>query len=98
MIRSTVLALSAAALFAAAAAPAGAAEVRVRAAGKAPAELHADIVKAANTVCREAVRGESLAAYLYGACVRGAVNDAVAKLNNPELVAFNHAKPAVYSR
>jgi len=96
MIRSTVLALSAAVLFAAA--PAGAAEVRVHTAGKAPAELRADIVKAASTVCRQEVRGEALAVYLYNACVRGSVNDAVAKLNNPELVAYNHAQPAVYSR
>jgi hypothetical protein len=97
MIRSIALAVSAAALFAAAA-PAGAAEVRVHVAGKAPAELHADIVKAANTVCRQEVRGEALAVYLYSACVRGAVTDAVSKLNNPEVVAYDNAKPAVYSR
>ncbi|MBO9709706.1 MAG: hypothetical protein J7521_15995 [Caulobacter sp.] len=96
MIRSIVLAASAVALFAAA--PAGAAEVRIKTAGKAPAELRAEIVKAASAVCWKDVRGESLATYLYPSCVRASVNQAVAKLNNPELVAYNAANPAVYSR
>ena len=96
MIRSIVLATSAIALFAAA--PAGAAEIRIKTAGKAPAELRAEIVKAASTVCWHDVRGESLATYLYPSCVRASVNEAVSKLNNPELVAYNAANPAVYSR
>jgi len=96
MIRSIVLAASAIALFAAA--PAGAAEIRIKTAGKAPAELRAEIVKAASTVCWKDVRGESLATYLYPSCVRASVNDAVGKLNNPELVAYNAATPVVYSR
>lgn len=66
MIRSIVLAASAVALFAAA--PAGAAEIRVKTAGKAPAELRAEIVKAASNVCWQSVRGESLATYLYPSC------------------------------
>lgn len=96
MIRSIVLAASAVALFAAT--PAGAAEIRIKTAGKAPAELRAEIVKAASTVCWQNVRGESLSTYLYPACVRASVNDAVGKLNNPELVAYNAATPVVYSR
>ncbi|TCS10333.1 hypothetical protein [Caulobacter sp. BK020] len=96
MIRSFVLAASAVALFAAA--PAGAAEVRIKTAGKAPAELRAEIVKAASTVCWQTVRGESLASYLYPACVRASVNDAVGKLNNPELVSYNEANPAIRAR
>lgn len=96
MIRSIVLAASAIALFAAA--PAGAAEIRIKTAGKAPAELRAEIVKAASTVCWHDVRGESLATYLYPSCVRASVNEAVSKLNNPELVAYNTANPAIYSR
>lgn len=92
MIRSIVLAASAVALFAAA--PAGAAEVRIKTAGKAPAELRAEIVKAASTVCWQDVRGESLAMYLYPACVRSSVNDAVAKLGDADLIAYNAANPA----
>jgi hypothetical protein len=30
--------------------------------------------------------------------VRASVNDAVSKLNNPDLVAYNSANPAVFSR
>lgn len=96
MIRSIVLAASAVALFAAA--PAGAAEIRIQTAGKAPAELRAEIVKAASTVCWAEVRGEALAGYTYPACVRASVAEAVSKLNNPELIAYNAATPVVYSR
>jgi hypothetical protein len=96
MIRSIVLAASAIALFAAA--PAGAAEIRVKTAGKAPAELRAEIVKAASNVCWQSVRGESLATYLYPSCVRASVNDAVSKLNNPELLSYNEANPAIRAR
>ena len=96
MIRSIVLAASAVALFAAA--PAGAAEIRVKTAGKAPAELRAEIVKAASNVCWQSVRGESLATYLYPSCVRASVNDAVSKLNNPELASYNETNPAIRAR
>lgn len=96
MIRSIVLAASAIALFAAA--PAGATEIRIKTAGKAPAELRAEIVKAASTVCWQNVRGEALATYLYSSCVRASVNDAVSKLNNPELASYNETNPAVRAR
>jgi len=92
MIRSIVLAASAIALFAAA--PASAAEVRVQLAGKSAAEVRAEIVKAASTVCWKDIRGEALAGYLYPSCIRASVNDAVAKINNPSLTAFNAANPA----
>ena len=92
MIRSAALALSALALLVAA--PAGAAEVRVKVAGRAAADVRADIVKAASTVCWQDVRGESLAMYLYPACVRSSVNDAVAKLGDADLIAYNTANPA----
>ncbi|WP_297511111.1 hypothetical protein [uncultured Caulobacter sp.] len=92
MIRSIVLAASAIVL--AAAAPASAAEMRVQVAGKPAAEVRADIVKAASTVCWKDVRGEAMAGYLYPACIRASVNDAVAKLNSPALTAYNAANPA----
>ncbi|MBO9556988.1 MAG: hypothetical protein J7515_00185 [Caulobacter sp.] len=96
MIRTFALAASAVALFAATSA--GAAEVRIQTAGKAPAELRAEIVKAASTVCWQDVRGESLATYLYPSCVRASVNAAVSKLNNPELASYNDANPAIRAR
>lgn len=91
MIRSIVLAASAIVL---AAAPASAAEMRVKVAGKSAAEVRAEIVKAASTVCWQDIRGEALAGYLYPACIRASVNDAVSKINNPALSAYNTANPA----
>ena len=78
MIRSIVLAASAIAL--AFTVPASAAEVRIKVAGKSAAEVRAEIVKAASTVCWQDIRGEALAGYLYPACIRASVNDAVAML------------------
>lgn len=91
MIRTAALALSALAVMAA---PALAQEVRVQVAGRAAADVRADIVKAASTVCWKDVRGESLAVYLYPACVRSSVNDAVAQLGNAEVAAYHAANPA----
>jgi hypothetical protein len=93
MIRSIVLAASAIALFAAA--PAGAAEIRIKTAGKAPAELRAEIVKAASAVCWAEVRGTALANYTYAACVRASVDQAVSQMNSSDEVAAN---PAVRAR
>jgi hypothetical protein len=92
MIRSIVLAASAIALTIAA--PASAAEMRVKVSGKSAAEVRAEIVKAASTVCWQDIRGEALAGYLYPACIRASVNDAVSKINNPALTAYNTANPA----
>lgn len=91
MIRTIALAVSAIALTIAA--PASAAELRVKIAGKSAEQVRTDIVKAASTVCWQDVRGEALAGYLYPACVRASVNDAVAKINSPSLTAYNTAQP-----
>lgn len=99
MIRSFVLAASAIATLVAV--PASAQEVRIKVAGRPAAEVRAEIVKAASTVCWKDVRGEALAGYLYPACIRASVNDAVAKINSPALSAYNTANPfagAVVSR
>lgn len=85
MIRTLVLAASAVALFAAA--PAGAAEVRIKTAGKTQAELRAEVTKAASTVCWAEVRGTALASYVYPSCVKASVDKAVAQLNGQEDVA-----------
>ncbi len=83
-----------AALAAGAAGVAGAAEVRVSLAGKSTEQVHAEIVKAASTVCWKDVRGEPLAAYVYPECIRRSVNHAVAQLGDAKLVAYNQANPA----
>jgi hypothetical protein len=79
MIRTTALALTAAALFTVPAlAETAAPSVRVQVAGKSPAEAHAAIVKAASQVCLTATRGEALFVYIYPSCVSDAVSRAEA--------------------
>jgi len=85
MIRTIALAVSALAVTVAL--PASASELRVKVSGKSAEQVRADIVKAASTVCWQDVRGEAMAGYLYPACVRASVNEAVAKINNPQLSA-----------
>ncbi|WP_269714156.1 hypothetical protein [Caulobacter sp. NIBR2454] len=75
---------------------AGAAELRVSLAGKSAKEAHAEILKAASTVCWQDVRSEALAVYLYPACVRASVKDAVARVNNPELAAYTKTASVNY--
>jgi hypothetical protein len=89
MIRTIALAVSALAVTVAL--PASASELRVKVSGKSAEQVRADIVKAASTVCWQDVRGEAMAGYMYPACVRASVNDAVAKINNPQLTAANLA-------
>jgi hypothetical protein len=96
MIRTIALAVSALAVTVAA--PVSAAELRVKISGKSAEQVRADIVKAASTVCWADVRGEAMAGYLYPACVRASVNDAVAKINNPHLTAANTAAGSVSAR
>jgi uncharacterized protein YdbL (DUF1318 family) len=91
MIRTIALAVSAIALTVAA--PVSAAEMRVKVAGKSAEQVRADIVKAASTVCWQDVRGEALSGYLYPACIRASVSDAIAKINSPALTAYNTANP-----
>lgn len=87
MIRTLVLAVSAAAMFAAA--PAGAAEIRIKTTGKAPTELRAEIAKAARSVCWQDARGDTMVNYVYTSCVRASINQAVSKLGDTEQVVLN---------
>lgn len=77
MIRTAILAASAALLFTAASANAG--EVRVQTSGKAPAVLRAEIVKAAAQACGAEFSGTALHGYVYSSCVRDTVERAAAK-------------------
>jgi uncharacterized protein YdbL (DUF1318 family) len=92
MIRTIALAVSAIALTVAA--PVSASELRVKVSGKSAEQVRAEIVKAASTVCWQDVRGEAMSGYLYPACIRASVSDAVAKINSPALTAYNTANPA----
>jgi len=93
MIRTALLAASAIVLFTAASANAG--EVRVKTSGKAPAELRAEIVKAATQACGDEFRGAALAGYAYSSCVRDAVDRASTQAVDTQDAVAN---PAVRAR
>ncbi len=63
-----------------------AAEQHVKVRGRTDAAIHADIVSAANTICREDLGAES-SDYAY--CVREVTRDAVLKVGSPTLKAYD---------
>ena len=83
-----VLAASAIALTAplATASSAFAGEQTVKIRGRADAAIHADIVSAASSICREDLGGR---AELYAYCVREVTRDAVLKVGSPTLKAYD---------
>ena len=89
MIRLLVLAISA--MMALTATAASATELTVKVAGKAVPQVHADIVDAAKTVCREDLGetrfGEDLMPY----CVRDVAQAAIYKVGSPALLAYDKA-------
>jgi len=84
MIRTLTLAAAAAMLIAA---PASAQSMRVAVAGKSTEQLHADIAKAAKSVCNLATVGASFPREMYASCYKAAIADAVAKMGDPALAA-----------
>ncbi|MDB5432479.1 MAG: hypothetical protein JWP35_3595 [Caulobacter sp.] len=89
MIRTAVAALAAAFALAA---PAFASEtVHISTAGKSPAQVHAEIVKAASKVCYADTLHEPLFTYVYAACVSQSVSRAVAQLGDSKLSAYHRA-------
>lgn len=80
-----VLAASALALTTASSAFAGEQHVKVR--GRADAAIHADIVAAASSICREDLGAPSDNLYAY--CVREVTRNAVQKAGSPTLKAYD---------
>ncbi|WP_165190469.1 hypothetical protein [Caulobacter soli] len=80
-----VLAASAMALTTASSAFATDQHVKVR--GRTDAAIHADIVSAANTICREDMGSNTNDFYAY--CVREVTRDAVQKVGSPTLKAYD---------
>lgn len=91
MIRTLAFAAAAAALIAA---PAAAQSVRVPTAGKSPEQLHADIVRAAQSVCRSATMGASFPHEEMARCVKSTVAATVAKSGDPALAAVKPTRVA----
>lgn len=86
-----VLAASAIALAAplATASSAFAAEQHVKVRGRTDAAIHADILAAATSVCREDVNPRDIDLYTY--CVREVTREAVQKVSSPTLSAYDRA-------
>lgn len=77
MIRTAVLTAVAALAITA---PAHAGSVRVALAGKSPAQVEAEVAKAARTVCFRETRSETLALEAYSRCVKATTEVAMGNL------------------
>ena len=91
MIRLLVIAVSAL-MATTAATSASAGEITVKVRGRAPAEVHAEILQAAKQLCQEDLVGNPSANDLAPYCVREITRDAVVRTNSAELVAFDKAQ------
>ena len=91
MIRLLVIAVSAL-MATAAATSASAGEITVKVRGRAPAEVHAEIVSDAKQLCQEDLAGNPAASDIAAYCVREVTRDAVVRTNSRELVAYNKAQ------
>lgn len=97
MIRLLVIAVSVL-MATTAATSASAGEITVKVRGRPTAEVHAEIVQAAKTLCQEDLAGNPNASDIAPYCVREVTRDAVARTNSPQLAAFNKAQGrAVYA-
>ena len=86
MIRILTLAAAAAALLAA---PASAQSIHVSTAGKTPEQLHADITKAARSLCGQLVVGATFPHEEFASCMKVTVAAAVAQARDPALTAID---------
>jgi hypothetical protein len=66
-----------------------AAEQHVKVRGRTAAEVHADIVAAATSVCREELSGYDRDAVIY--CIRDTTRDAIRRVDSPILTAYDKA-------
>ena len=83
----TLFVLAACAMALTSASSAVAAEQHVKVRGRTVSAIHADIVTAASSICREDVGDHSGDVYAY--CVREVTRDAVEKVGSPNLKAYD---------
>lgn len=81
MIRILTLAAAAALI----AAPAGAQSLHVSTVGKTTEQLHADITRAAKSVCYRASVGASFPREMFAACYKATLEKAIASVGDPAL-------------
>ena len=94
MNRLTMLAAAAALL----ATPAAAQDIRVSLVGKTAAQAHADIARAASEVCWKQHRRDDLRMYVYPACIRGSVKNAIAQIGDAQLTEYARANPNAWKQ
>lgn len=82
MIRTAILAAMAALAITA---PAHAGSVRVALAGKSPAQVEAEVAKAARSVCFRETRSETLALEAYTRCVKATTEVAMGALTTAQI-------------
>jgi hypothetical protein len=85
----TLFVLAATAMVLTTASSAFAAEEHVKVRGRTDVAIHADIVAAATSICREELNGFSSDMLPY--CVRDVTRDAVRKVGSPTLTAYDKA-------
>ena len=85
----TVFALAASAMVLVAGSQAFAADQHVKVRGRTDAAIHADIVTAATSICREDLGAYASDVMAY--CVRDVTRDAVKKVDSPTLTAYDKA-------
>ncbi|AAK22655.1 hypothetical protein EIB18_03575 [Caulobacter vibrioides] len=90
MIR--MLAIAVTAVMAVSASAANAGEITVKVRGRAAPVVHAEIVSAAQQLCKEDLAGNPKASDLTPYCIREVTRDAVVRAKNPELRAYDKAK------
>jgi hypothetical protein len=83
----TLFVLAASAMALTTASSAFAAEQHVKVRGRTDAAIHADIVSAASSICREDLGSHATDLYTY--CVREVTRDAVLKVGSPTLKAYD---------
>lgn len=70
------------------AAPASAQSMRISTAGKSPEQLHAEIVKAAKSVCARATMSSAFPREMRAACMEATVAHALGQSRNPALASM----------
>ncbi|MFN4177453.1 hypothetical protein [Phenylobacterium sp.] len=83
-----VFAAAAAAVATLIAAPAGAQTLRISTAGKSPEQLHAEIVKAAKSVCARATMSSAFPREMRASCMEATIAAALSQSRNPALAAM----------
>src|SRR4051812_518485 len=91
MIRLLIIAITAL-MATTAATSASAGEITIKVAGRATADVHADIIGAAKQLCQEDLQGNPFASDLAPYCVREVAREAISRTKSRDLVVYDRAQ------